>query len=234
MGRKRIPARMLRLHRISAVAREILKGPRSLMFPDDPDGRSLWLEPIVWLGRDYIEPASTAETLCIYRVPNCIEGASESPVVLRHAQWERPERSTVDAVDEWPRIHLGFSSVLKELIPIVDAQLRAVDSSISTFDFPVEGVHSGNLDVSAILANSGGCHRQYRRGTRFASIELSWQSAPDGTPVCRFDEEWVALFDLLASVPESVDLVISMVEKYDISPREYGAAVDREFGVPTT
>ena len=73
--------RLYRLSRIRRVATVLLDGPGAVMFPNDPKGLKLWLEPTLRMKTCFTASRRT-ESLAIYCVPNCLERKPSSPVLV--------------------------------------------------------------------------------------------------------------------------------------------------------
>ncbi len=87
---------------VSQLARLILDGPRAVMFPDDPKGMKLWLEPIIRM-KLYSPRHKTSNVFSVYSVSNSLQRQASSPILVRSAKWE----SGSDKESCKPRTEIG-------------------------------------------------------------------------------------------------------------------------------
>ena len=193
-----------RFSRVSAEARRRLHGPRSVTLPQDPDGRTLWLEAIVRLTLNSRQPAR-AQSLSVFSVPNVIEHDESSPLLIRNTNWDRDHDKELckrgDLAE--PSIVTTYKRVSRDNAKTIDELLRHLDESQVTFEFPVEGLDLAGpsgfkvLPEDAVIV-TGVRHYGLYRVTRFCSVELHW--TPIQERLTELDDSWNALFDALACI----------------------------------
>lgn len=217
-----------RFAKISHIASHCLRGPRSAMFPEDPKGLDLWLEPLIRMKASFASPRKV-QSYSVYAVPNVIEHDSSSPVLVRRTNWESGTDKELCRQGErdWPSVSTTYKALTVELATIIDDQVRKLDGALSAFRFPVEGLDLNGssgirpLPENAIIVTDAVSY-ELSRVMRFHYIELHWRAIQGH--VSPFDECWQALLDTLVNLTEgSTSLMeVNVIETYDIDPQTYG------------
>jgi hypothetical protein len=219
------------LSRIRRIAELLLDGPRALMFPDDPKGLRLWLEPGVCLKSHSTTPKKS-EALNLYSVPNCLERDRTSPVVLRHTIWESESDKGGNA--DLPTTSTSYWQLPVDQLAIIDGLLRYLDESLKEFPFSVEGLDLDGASGFKPLPNdavivTGSVRHELWRTTRFSYAEIHW--IPTQSDLSKLDKAWTALFDTLISITHGAGGLSNpnIVEKYDIDPWAFGEFLKSAF-----
>jgi hypothetical protein len=229
-----------KLSRIYRLARLILNGPRAAMFPDDPKGLTLWLEPIVALTAHFAEPKKS-ESLIVYMVPNCLERSPTGPVLIRRCTWESgKDRDSVRQGGHkvLPTTITAYWQLPVDQMDCLDGLLRDLDSSLMAFPFPTEGLDRYGpagfkpLPVDAVI-DTDTVHNELRRTTRFYFTEFRW--SPSKQNLSKFDQGWQALFETLVKLSENAELStrVDMMEKFDIDLLAYSKFLDSTASAPS-
>lgn len=216
-----------RFSTISNIASQYLDGPRSVMLPHDPNGLEFWLEPVI---RSHLNCPTdgVAKSLIVYAVPNCVERHQDSPILLRHADWEAGKDRglcRMGSIDS-PTVTIGYTALTADQVLTVDMSMHKLDQSFQLFSFPVEGLDlaspSGIKAVQKhVVIAPRLVHYKVCRITRFCYIELRWQ--PNETAPSHLDQCFQSLFDLLIGM---IGTECDVVEKYDIDPKDYGRLIN--------
>lgn len=225
---------LARSARLSEIARLLLHGPRSVMFPDDPDGRSLWLEPVIKMKANAFA-TRIVESLIVYSVPNCLVRSLGSTVLIRHAKWESQTNweSSGNGSSDWPSIGIVYTGLAKDATETVDRLITRLDESLKTFSFPVEGLDLSGpsgfkpLPDDAVITTHN-VDLELCRTTRFSYIELRW--SPVQGSLTKLDESWNILFKSLVGLSVGPFLMpgVGILEKYDIDPKRFAECLSAE------
>lgn len=223
----------LSLNRLSAIRKIavlILDGPRSLMFPNDPEGEQSWLEPVARLST-HTSPQISFDSVAIYCVPNVLTRAPNDPLVLRHCSWNMAADRTrcAEGAIAWPTIQTVFRQVPASKVIPIDDLLRELDTSLPSFPFPIEGLDLAGssgfrpLPPDATIVQDS-VDRHITRITRYHHLKLNWTAT---SKTSQIDAAWEALYGALTNVIDASPSVehLNMLERYDISPEKYASLV---------
>jgi len=209
-----------KISRFVEIAELSIQGPRSIMFPDDPDGISLWFDPIVHLAKVVLSPKHHS-SVTIFKTPNLLWGSTPDPFIVRHASWNALDDLKKCESDQAtvPSIIITYKTLDDTQIDFANSLLLSLDSSISQLGFPVEGLGIVGDKVVDGAAGKGDVYtnvNQYRllRITSFLSYECEWISNPS---MCSIAEQcWNSLYDYLTRIITDDNVnALKMSEKYD-------------------
>jgi len=228
-----------KLSRLRRIARCILDGPRAAMFPDDPKGLKLWLEPVIRM-KSHSSAPKKSESLIIYSVPNCLERGPGDPFLIRHSVWESGNDKDIifnNEGKEWPSIASAYNAIQEHELDAVDELLRQVDKSLSSYPYPVEGLDFFGASDFQPLAHdeivfTNTVHNELCRTTRFWYTEIHW--SPVQNKLSGLDQAWQLLFEKLITLTESSKTFgdVDLVEKYEIDPLVYAQFLNSSFNCP--
>jgi len=208
---------------IAELAAYLLRGPRSITLASDPTGLHYWLDPVVRLKLSS-SPLDITRAVAVYCVSRMMDANDESLVVVRDATWRAradKEGSKKQSL-QWPSIGIAQTPVTGEDRVTLDALLRDLDESQSSFPFPIEGLYvcdpaAGSDQPNATVVR-GVSYVEMSRLTRFCYVEMRW--ALDLPAQTRLDRAWRRLFDYLSKISsgQKGKPAIEAIEKYEIEP----------------
>jgi len=220
------------LFRNSEFALHSLRGPRSLLFPCDPQGERQWLDPFLSL-RVNVNAGRWRESFILFVTSNEPDDPAKfrSPTVLRHASWDAAQDTR-----KWrnkeplsaPSLTIAFHAVTDAELAPLHALVCELQRAIGHLPFPVEGLERGD-DCDTPHLSPGETSDDYVQyamscSARFWNIELSW--SPINSVPTALDNAAIALrsrFSQLSSTPGNQ---VEMIDRYDIDPRTLASLVN--------
>ncbi len=177
-------------------AMRAIKGPRSIMLPDDPEGLTSWFEPIMRMIASH-SITGDVNSLGFYRVPNCIQHDAKSAVFIRRARWQRSidhDQLRKQLISS-PSVAISYQRLKSEQVIKIDELVFAIDRALPSFPFSVEGLDlSGSSGFSPLPTDAQIYPQTIRceliRVTRFTDVDLHWMPVD---PISELDLAWRSL-----------------------------------------
>jgi hypothetical protein len=208
------------------VAMLILKGPRSIMLPHDPEGLSHWLSPVLRMTARPLPPIGTVESMALYCLPPFLDSDPRLQPLLRHSRWDEPaERKTCKAnnVPLRPSVAISCSVLSLADKESVEGYVRALEKAIASFRFLEErlvedSAASGHMQIGNAVVSGVRCLGLWRT-TRSYSLDLEWLETQKDTNA--FNQAWRKLWSFLKDVGSKCHAADpGLVERYDVTPEE--------------